>query len=325
MKLGPFGFAVAETSADVIFLAVYFYQKILKSGIEYSIPMNGNGISRRVALKRIGGSTLAAGAATTGFVDQASVVQARTDDCRSTFRDGGHRTIDDYPYEWKDSTFCYFGDYSYGTPEAKRAWGMGVRADVHDWDDHGEMVITVQVIGNAAGRFTNDDYWTDCEDIERFKIIVTYPEHRDDDIHFRDDENWVTGHYYEEHEHDGTASDWAGAAWRSFGDNLIDTLNDTIGTSYEVGMSVYDFYKDAQEYSDSTDQKEYRWPYAQRDSDWGGVLEAESSAIFRVRLDDRSDEIELDLDFINDSVEYRNTGWSKSIKIKYPRCEYCRE
>jgi hypothetical protein len=284
--------------------------------------MNGNGISRRATLKRIGGSTLAAGAATTGFVDQASVGQARRT-CPPLFGDGGHRTIDDYPYEWKDSESCHFGGN--GKPEAKRAWGMGVRADIHDPDDRGEMVITVQVIGNAAGRFTNDDYWADCKDIERFKTIVTYPQHRDDDIHFRDDENWVTGHYYEEHEQDGSASDWAGAAWRSFGDNLIDALDESIGTSYNVGMSVYNFYKDAQKYLKSTDQKEYRWPYTQNsDKYWGGVLEAESSAIFRVRLDDASDEIELDLDFINDSAHYENTGWSKTITIQYPDCEKCR-
>lgn len=287
--------------------------------------MKDDGISRRTALKRIGGSTLATGAATVGFVDQASVVQAG---CSPTFPDGGHRTIDDYPYEWKDSKSCYFGDYNHGKKEAKRAWGMGVRADVHDANDRGEMVITVQVIGNATGRFTDDDYWADCKDIERFETIVTYPKHRSDDIHFRDDENWVSGHYYEEHEHDGTACDWAGAAWRSFGDNLIEALDASVGTAYNVGMSVYNFYKDAQEYMnpDTEDQKKYRWNLVQdEDRHWGGVLEAETSTIFRVRLDGPDDEIELDLDFINDSLHYSNTGWSKTITLQYPECEHCKE
>ena len=275
----------------------------------------GRSVDRRTALKSLSVGTI-------GTVSGLSLLTTSSQEASAEtvgFIDGGSHSVtslDGYPYKWTDAESSMYGDNGGPSPEAKRAWSAGVQAEVVDGDQTEEAVIGVEVTSGMGTQFTEDMPY-ECKEIEGQEVEITYDEADDDDFVFRTDEDGVGAH-----EINGADDmEFATEAAESVVGYVLDLLDSTIGTTYNVAMDTSNFVQGVGEARDQTDTQGFLWNYVTNESRiYSGKKEASTSAYFQIRLDP-DQRVSFDVRTTNIGREYANTGHNVTFTVGHPNSD----
>lgn len=217
---------------------------------------------RRKALKQLGTGVVGAGA----LAASADVAAA-------------DHIIYDFPYEDEQQRTQYLTTYS--GQNLKRTISRTVYIDQRETDT-GDHRFWVE-IGTAAGAafYERNERAYDLTD---HQITIEYPEDQATDYYFREDDDWV-GAWDITHESNEDLQ-WVTDTAENVAGLAIGAVDSTIGTAFDVAMTVFEFLQGYSEYTDDTDTYRERWDYADT-GDRFPYYAAEVSGFrrFEIRLD----------------------------------------
>lgn len=188
--------------------------------------------------------------------------------------------ISNFPYEDEQQRTQYLTAYS--NRNYKRTINRTVYIDQTETDT-GDHRFWVEIGSSAAAAFYDTD--ERAYDLIDHTIEIQYPEDQATDYYFREDDDWV-GAWDITHISNEDLN-WVTTTAENVAGLAIDLASDTIGTAFDVGMSVFEFLQGYSEYRDNTDTYRERWDYADT-GDRFPYYAAEVTGFrrFEIRLDD---------------------------------------